>query len=88
MKKVLAIIFALVLVFAFCGCNRRGIVLDTQNQANWAEIRHFNGTRSIVEVKTWSQDEQGYTITTKGGNVIFVDGVNCILSKDKPEDAE
>lgn len=85
MKKILAIIFALIMMLSLCACNRRGLVLDTQNQANWAEIRHFNGTRSIVEVKTWSQDTQGYTITTKGGDVIFVDGVNCTLSKNKPE---
>ena len=82
MKRIIAIVLVIVLCVAFCGCNRVGIFGDFHNEAKWAEVRHPDGSASVYELDKWSQDEGGYTLVLKNGNVLFVNGVNCILSKE------
>lgn len=79
MKKILALILAIVITVCFAGCNVD--VIDTNYTYDKAIIALPNGKAIEVDVKQWRDYEDGeqIQITAKDGTVYLTSSFNCIL---------
>ena len=79
MKKVIAIIMALILLVGLCSCNYK--VLDTKWSFNKAYVTYGDKTVEY-DITSWTEDDTTFTITCKDGTVICSSQVNIVLVKE------
>lgn len=80
MKKIIATIMLMVLMATMCACNYN--LLDTKFDFNKAYIKWTDGSTEEVEIKSWTEGESDYTITTADGRIICTSQINIVLVKE------
>jgi len=79
MKKILAVIVMIAMLFVFTGCNYK--MIDTKWAYNKAYVNY--GDRVVCyEITSWSEDETTFTITCEDGTVICSSQYNIVLVKE------
>lgn len=84
MKRKICVIICLVLMLT--GCSYSGYdFVDTNYSFDKAYIKMPNDTVVTVEIKSWSDSEDGEQLTIKAqdGTIYLVNSVNCVLVKEK-----
>ena len=79
MKKILAVIVALILLVSFCSCNYKFV--DTKWDFNKAYVTYGDKTVEY-DITSWTEDETTFTITCKDGTIICSSQVNIVLVKE------
>lgn len=79
MKKVIAILITVIMVFSLTACNYN--LVDTKWDFNVAYINYGNSIEK-VDIESWSEDETTFTIQTKDGRVICTHQMNVVLVKE------
>lgn len=83
MKKIIGLILAIVLVLGtvltLASCNKQ--VFDTTYSFDYALVQFPDGTYEKIEIKTWTDYEDGEQIQIVGTNGVayLVNSVNCVL---------
>lgn len=78
MKKLIAIILVLAMIFVLCSCNRT--LFDTQYHFNYAIISLPNGDVVEGKVESWHDFEDGDQLQVKiKGIVYLVHSSNIVL---------
>lgn len=80
MKKVIAIIAVVCILFAMVACGNKDL-FDTVYTYDYAIISFPDGTTEKIEIKQWRDYEDGeqLQITAKDGTIYLVSSVNCVL---------
>ena len=80
MKKFIAIIAVVCLLFAMVSCGNRDM-FDTVYSYDYAIVSLPDGTSKTIEIKQWRDYEDGeqIQITAKDGTIYLVNSVNCVL---------
>ena len=79
MKKVIAVIMLVAMLFVFASCNYN--VVDTKWTYNKAYV-NFGDRVVCYDISSWSEDDTTFTITCKDGTVICSSQYNIVLVKE------
>ena len=79
MKKIIAILITVIMVFSLTACNYK--LVDTKWDFNVAYINYGDHVER-VEVKSWAEDETSFTIETKDNRVICTHQMNVVMVKE------
>lgn len=78
MKKFIAVILILIMIFALTGCNKQ--IIDLNYHFNYAIIQLPNGDIVEGEVQSWTDFEDGDQIQVKIDGVTYlVHSANIVL---------
>jgi len=78
MKKIIAAILVLIMIFALAGCNKQ--IIDTTYHFNYAIIQLPNGDVVEGKVQSWTDFEDGDQIQVKIDGVTYlVHSANVVL---------
>lgn len=78
MKKFIAVILVLIMIFALTGCNKQ--IIDLNYHFNYAIIQLPNGDIVEGEVQSWTDFEDGDQIQVKIDGVTYlVHSANVVL---------
>lgn len=79
MKKILAIVISILMIFAFTACNYKFV--DTKWDFNVAYINYGDRVEKVY-IDKWSEDSTSFTIETKDGRVICTHQMNVVMVKE------
>ena len=80
MKKLLAILMIIVMIFMMVGCNYN--VVDTKWNYNVAYV-NFGDRVEKIPISSWSEDDTSFTLTAKDGRIICTHQMNVVLVKEE-----
>ena len=85
MKKTIALFMILVALLSMSGCNRD--VVDIVWRYDYAIIALPDGTSKKVEIKSWTDYEDGdqIQITATDGTVYLVHSTDCVLVRESKQ---
>lgn len=83
MKKIIAIIMMISVLFMFSGCNQ--MIFDTVYTFDYAIVEFPSGDVKTIEISKWTDYEDGeqLQIMANDGTVYLVNSVNCVLVREK-----
>ena len=82
MKKIIAIFMLIVALVSMSACNKD--LIDTVYSYDYAIIEFPDGTSKKVEIKQWTDYEDGDQIQIKAtdGTIYLVHSTDCVLVKE------
>jgi len=83
MKKVIAVILMVVMLFVLVGCNYN--IVDTKWAYNKAYV-NFGDHVECFKITSWAEDETTFTLTCEDGTIICSSQYNIVLVKEKEDD--
>ena len=84
MKKIIATIAMVVVLFMFSGCGNKDL-FDTNYTFNYAIVEFPGEEVRKIEISKWTDYENGeqIQIIAKDGNTYLIHAANCVLVREK-----